>query len=145
MAKLPYPHYKRLPENHDMKFELTEDYSLELDIELPDYSLNKRVNSTVQIANLKGNNLTILVGYQWDGCSGPARDPKKSRTPCLVHDVLCQMLNNGQMAKGLDPFTKAHSNRIHKMFYRHLRRNRMLFLRARLWFRAVMFAWASYN
>jgi len=40
-------------------------------------------------------NLTIKVGYAWDGCSGPTHDDKTNMRAGLVHDALYQLMRQG--------------------------------------------------
>ena len=123
-------------QNGSYKFELTDDYSIDVG-PLPDFAMDL-------YCEIDDERLTIRAGYAWDGCSPPAGNPVKSRAPCLIHDALCQMLHKGQLSKGLGPFTKAHANAVHKLFFVHLRMNRMFWLRARIWYAAVVLAGSNY-
>ena len=49
----------------------------------------------LRVAKLPNENkweLTVKIGYAWDGPSGPALDTKNFMTPSLVHDALYQLM-----------------------------------------------------
>lgn len=46
-----------------------------------------------------GGSLFVKPYYAWDGPSGPTWDRKKNMRPSLFHDVLCQAISEGLLAK----------------------------------------------
>lgn len=141
--KLPMPVYDEAADPY--KYQLRKDYTYEMACNLPDFTLHSEPSAPTIVATLQSNVLTIQSGYSWDGCSFLTVDTRNTRAPCLIHDALCQMLNRGQKSKGLGPFTRAHSNCIHKQFHAHLRANGMNRFRAWYWLKAVQIGWMIYD
>ena len=82
----------------------------------------------------KAGVLLIKAGYAWDGASGPTYDSDSSMRGSLVHDVLCQMMREGQ----LDYNT--YSEAVHQFFHDLCVEDDMMQFRAWIWHRAVVFA-----
>lgn len=61
---------------------------------------------------IKDGRITIMVGYAWDGPSGPAIDTKNSMRASLVHDALYQLMRIGAVSlafrKRADSLYKQH-------------------------------------
>lgn len=47
--------------------------------------------------------LTVIMGYAWDGNSGPCIDTRSSLEASCVHDVLCDYVNQGLLPAALQP------------------------------------------
>lgn len=82
--------------------------------------------------------LTILANYAWDYATVPLTKwlsnkiaGKKSKTPSLAHDALCQLHRNGYMP--MDP-TRLH---IDTYFYQLLLDRKFWKVRAWAWFKGV--------
>ena len=71
------------------KYQLDEDYEIQTDI--IDYNIHSKY-----FALYPTGDLIIREGYAWDGASG-AIDTKNFMRPSLVHDVFCQMINEGYL------------------------------------------------
>lgn len=88
-------------------------------------------NIQFKFIEIENGRLYIAEQYAWDGASGPTIDTKNTMTPSLVHDALYQLMREGLLS---DDF-KADADRI---FYEMLKERGMWFIRARLWYRAVV-------
>jgi hypothetical protein len=82
--------------------------------------------------------LIIRAGYSWDYASVPLTGwlsnkiaGKKSKTPSLVHDALCQLHRHGKLPHDED---RLHTD---KFFYYLLLERKFWKFRAWLWFKAV--------
>ena len=82
--------------------------------------------------------LTIKIGYSWDYASVPLThwlsnivQGKKSKTPSIVHDALCQLHRQGHL---MMPSPRLHADRV---FYDLLLERGFWKMRAWLWFKAV--------
>ena len=82
--------------------------------------------------------LTIKMGYAWDYASVPFThwisnkiQGKRSKTPSLVHDALCQLHRNKLLV--VDDL-RLHAD---KLFYDMLLERKFWKIRAWLWYRAV--------
>lgn len=73
------------------KYELTEDYSIKIDINLSNKINTKYINLIDGVLNLK-------IGYAWDGASGPALDTMTIIRASLVHDALYQLIELGYLS-----------------------------------------------
>lgn len=74
--------------------------------------------------------LEIIVGYAWDGPSGPTIDTDNSMTPSLGHDALAQLMR----LELLDQKWRITSN---EDFHRWLLQRKMWRIRAGLWKREL--------
>ena len=43
--------------------------------------------------------LNIMLGFEWDGASGPAFDTKNSMKASMFHDAGCRLINKGLLGK----------------------------------------------
>ena len=74
------------------KYQLTKLYSIEIDIFLQDsIYIGKFVNLFVDGV------LLIKKGYAWDGPSGPTIDIKSFMRGSLIHDALCQLIEEDKL------------------------------------------------
>tara|TARA_R110000765_G_scaffold390080_1_gene482703 strand:- start:130 stop:540 length:411 start_codon:yes stop_codon:yes gene_type:complete len=110
--------------NKRNKYELTEDLILKTHI-YPDMDIH--VNF---ISLLMDGTLTIRSGYRWDGASGPTLDTDNSMSPSCGHDAIFQLMRMGMLDRKW--FKVAN-----KDFYLWLRERKMLWIRARVWLRAL--------
>jgi len=80
--------------------------------------------------------LTVNKKYCWDGASGPTFDTSDSMRGSLFHDVLYQMLREGQLLDG--KYVPAEHDRLRKIadqiIYRLCRADGMPWIRAQLWY-----------
>lgn len=74
--------------------------------------------------------LSMRCGYAWDGPSGPTLDTATGMRGSLVHDALYQLIRGQHLGRAM----RAPADRV---FYRILREDEMLWLRARYWYRGV--------
>jgi hypothetical protein len=65
----------------------------------------------------KNGEFTIKALYAWDGPSGPALDTKDSMISSLLHDALCQAMNEGLLPRecheAVDTFFRVVNRRAH--------------------------------
>lgn len=73
------------------KYQLTERFSIMTPIKPP----AKIISPFLRLSPT--GRLTILMGYAYDGCSGPTIDDETNECACLVHDALCQLLREGYL------------------------------------------------
>ena len=114
-----YIHYKE-----GYKYQLDETYKEQISLR-PEKAIETRYISL----SLNGD-LEILLGYAWDGPSGPTIDTLDSMRGSLIHDALYQLMRMGL----LDPKWKS---RVDLMFEENLLEDDMWWWRARLWYRGV--------
>lgn len=104
------------------------------------YQLAKNYQTTLQITgesivdafytlDIRGE-LSIKCGYAWDGPSGPTFDTPSSMRGSLVHDVLYQMIRQGQLDSSLRSLAD-------KELYRIVVEDKMWKWRADKWLRAL--------
>lgn len=74
--------------------------------------------------------LLVHKGYAWDGPSGLTFDTKNSMRGSLIHDALCQLINEGLLSKKHQPY-------VDTLLYDICREDGMSQPRAWLWYRAV--------
>ena len=72
----------------------------------------------------------IHKGYAWDGASGPVVNTENTLLGTLVHDVIYQAIEEGQ----LDVSYRVNGD---NAFYRILRERGVSYFRAKAWFLAV--------
>ena len=120
-----------------MKYVLEADYSVPIDIKMPDFATQDPRGQAV----LASGRLTIHTGFMWDGCSGPCVDTRANHIPSLVHDALCRMLEAGEC----DIFDRRHAKRVHKLFRKHLKLQGVDPTIAQLMYQAVRVAWGGYG
>ncbi len=99
-----------------------------LTIKLP-FVFNNFEHPYIKLAN---GNLTINVGYAWDGATGPVIDTKNTLIASLVHDALYQA-----MRLNLIPNGEATRKLADKTFYSILKDNNVFILRRSIWYLAV--------
>ena len=73
----------------DYKYELAASYRVKIDLRPPTYIETRFIMLTTL------GNLSLNMGYCWDGCSGPTIDTKKNHRGGLVHDALYQLIRMG--------------------------------------------------
>lgn len=81
---------------------------------------------------LTDGNLTINIGYAWDGASGPVIDTKNTLIASLVHDALYQAMRLNLISN--DEETRKLAD---KTFYSILKDNNVFVLRRSVWYFAV--------
>lgn len=87
------------------RYQLVEDYTIQTPIK-PLVTIAKPPYYVLTTDGM----LYIRAGFAWDGASGPTFDTKSSMRPSLVHDALCQMMED----RTLD--YKAWSPTVHRFF-----------------------------
>jgi len=85
-------------ERHWWKYTLESDYSVNIDIHIPEFMAGTYFDGLVTIT--VDGALLIRKGYCWDGASGPAIDTKSIMRPSLIHDVLYQLISEGCIDSG---------------------------------------------
>ena len=81
------------------KYQLLEDYSLQIELEPP----SGIVSAGGWICLDDDGMLWIKSGYCWDGASGPTVDTPSSMRGSLVHDALYQLMREGLMPQEARP------------------------------------------
>lgn len=76
--------------------------------------------------------LTVKVGYQWDGASGPTIDTPSARRGALAHDALYDLMRRGVVSRSAKT-----REQVDALFYRLLLEDKMNPVRARAWYRSV--------
>tara|TARA_R110000744_G_scaffold146669_2_gene259529 strand:- start:5212 stop:5598 length:387 start_codon:yes stop_codon:yes gene_type:complete len=71
-------------------------------------------------------------GYWYDGPSGPTIDTANSMEGSCFHDIIYDMIK-----KGIIPNTYWNRRKADKIFYKALRRDKMNWFRAQLWYWGV--------
>lgn len=99
-----------------------------LTIKLP-FTFNNFTHPYIKLIN---GNLTINIGYAWDGASGPVIDTKNTLIASLVHDALYQA-----MRLNLIPNNEATRKLADKTFYSILKDNGVFAIRRSVWYFAV--------
>jgi hypothetical protein len=105
------------------KYTLEGMYSIFIGKEFPDI--------VFRFIEIKDGTLYIADDYAWDGPSGPTFDSKKTLRPSLIHDAIYQLMREGIISVEF-------KEPIDKLFFKELRNNKVWFIRARLWYRAVV-------
>jgi len=82
--------------------------------------------------------LSILIGFAWDGASGPTLDTKNSQRGSAAHDALCQMIENGILPKS---FRESAD----QILYDILREDKMAKWRASLWYKVLRKVGGAYS
>ena len=90
------------------------------------------LNATTDFIDLYANGIMIVRhGYAWDGASGPTIDTRNSMRASLLHDAGYQLMREGILR--LD-----YKGYFDDEFYRILRKSGMSYLRALVWYNAVV-------
>lgn len=108
--------------NYKFKVEKT------LTVKLP-FTFNNFTHPYIKLIN---GNLTINIGYAWDGASGPVIDTKNTLIASLVHDALYQA-----MRLNLIPNNEDTRKLADKTFYNILKDHKVFVLRRSIWYFAV--------
>jgi hypothetical protein len=101
---------KQIKYKKGYKYQLAEDYSIQLELLPEDIDLCN-LESTYLILTADGI-LTIKAGYAWDGPSGPTYDTDSFMRGSLVHDALYQLMREevipSSYKKYADSLLKTH-------------------------------------
>ena len=79
--------------NGGYKYQLKQQYTLQIDIKPPNPVTTEYIKLTAQ------GQLTVEEGYAWDGPSGPTIDTLNFMRGSLVHDALYQLMREGEIDK----------------------------------------------
>jgi len=75
----------------DYKYQLAEGYKINI-------SIKPKSNIKTEFIGLDTDgNLTVKIGYAWDGPSGPVKDTYENMRASLVHDALYQLMRNDKL------------------------------------------------
>jgi len=75
----------------DYKYQLAEEYKINI-------SIKPKSNIETKFIDLDTDgNLTVKIGYAWDGPSGPVKDTDENMRASLVHDALYQLMRNDKL------------------------------------------------
>ncbi len=75
----------------DYKYQLAEGYAVSI-------SIKPKSDIQTEFIDLDTTgNLTVKMGYAWDGPSGPVKDTKENMRASLVHDALYQLMRNKKL------------------------------------------------
>ena len=108
--------------NYKFKVEKT------LTVKLP-FTFNNFTHPYIKLIN---GNLTINIGYAWDGATGPVINTKNTLIASLVHDALYQA-----MRLNLIPNNEDTRKLADKTFYSILKDNGVFAIRRSVWYFAV--------
>ena len=108
--------------NYKFKVEKT------LTVKLP-FTFNNFTHPYIKLIN---GNLTINIGYAWDGATGPVINTKNTLIASLVHDALYQA-----MRLNLIPNNEDTRKLADKTFYNILKDHKVFVLRRSIWYFAV--------
>ncbi|NRA92795.1 MAG: hypothetical protein HRU26_08940 [Psychroserpens sp.] len=84
--------------------------------------------------------LTIRAGFLWNA-SGPTIDTKNTREATCYHDAIYVLANFG-LFNG--PCSQSVRKKADVLMYRMLRKNGMMWIRAKIWYRSVRMFGNSY-